>query len=77
MSVDPSTPPTGRDPITGALSDEDEGELYVEVALPDGTVARWWRDTSVDGEVTIDDDTIDRLTSAIEAIIGSPDTILT
>lgn len=75
--VHPSTAPTGRDPITGAWTDEDddaeygiENELYVEVSLPDGSVARWWRDTD-------DDVLVDRLTTAIEAVIGSPDTVMT
>lgn len=52
-----------------------EDLLYVEVVLPDGSVASWVRTTEVDGETTIDDETIDRLTAAIEAILGSPDTL--
>lgn len=54
--------------------DEDD-LLYVEVVLPDGSVAIWARKTDVDGETVIDEETIDRLTDAIEAVLGSPDTL--
>lgn len=53
----------------------EDGILFVEVVLPDGSEARWARTVEVDGETVIDDDTIDRLTAAIEGIIGSPDTL--
>ena len=42
--------------------------LSVEICLPDGSVASW-------GMLETDDKTIDRLTDAIESIIGQPDTI--
>lgn len=53
----------------------DDSILFVEVVLPDGSVARWARETEVDGETVIDDDTIDALTDAIERVLGSPDTL--
>ena len=53
-----------------------DGFLFVEVVLPDGSQARWARATDVDGENVIDDDTIDRLTNAIEGVLGSPDTLM-
>lgn len=43
--------------------------LTVEVTLPDGTVARWAQNET-------DDRTIDRLTCAIENVIGKADTII-
>lgn len=45
-------------------------EAYVEVQLGDGTVARW-------ALVNADEETVDRLTNAIESIIGKPDTLHT
>ncbi len=75
---DSSTPPLYRNPLTGMLTDVDpyaeDSEAYgddllmVEIDLPDGTVACWARKD-------VDDDLIDRLTEAVEAIIGSPDTL--
>ena len=44
-----------------------DGTVYVEVTLPDGSVARWAK--------VLDDETTDRLTNAIEAAIGQPDTL--
>lgn len=44
--------------------------MTVEVSLPDGTECRW-------SLLEVDDKTIDRLTSAIEKVIGPPDTIKT
>lgn len=43
--------------------------LTVEVTLPDGTVARWALNET-------DDRTVDRLTCAIENVIGRADTII-
>ena len=43
--------------------------MTVEVALPDGTVARW-------ALAETDERTIDRLTDAIESIIGPADTVI-
>lgn len=54
--------------------DDNDGTLYVEVTLPDGSVARWAR-TPPDG-AAFDDYTLDSLTDAIERILGSPDTLL-
>lgn len=45
-----------------------EPVMTVEITLPDGTVARW-------ALLETDERTIDRLTDAIESIIGQPDTI--
>lgn len=42
--------------------------MTLELTLPDGTVARW-------ALLETNQHTIDRLTDAIEAIIGPPDTI--
>ncbi len=42
--------------------------MTVEIEFPDGAVAMW-------GLLEVDDKTIDRLTDAIEKIIGKPDTI--
>ena len=42
--------------------------LTIEVVLPDGTSVRW-------ALAETDDRTIDRLTDAIEGIVGPPDTI--
>jgi hypothetical protein len=42
--------------------------LLVEIVLPDGSVATWTR-------ADADDDFIDRLTDAVESVLGSPDTI--
>ncbi len=44
--------------------------MTVEIELPDGTKARWTM-------LEVDERTIDRLTDAIESIIGKPDTIIT
>lgn len=48
-------------------TENDGGNVTVDVTLPDGSVAMW--------AVQVDGPTIDRLTDAIEAIIGKPDTI--
>lgn len=53
----------------------DDGVLFVEIVLPDGSVACWAREVEVDGEVVIDDHFIDNLTNAVEAFLGSPDTL--
>lgn len=45
-----------------------EPVMTVEVNLPDGTAARW-------SLLETDDKTIDRLTDAIEKVIGPPDTV--
>lgn len=42
--------------------------MTVEIVLPDGSVAMW-------ALMETDDKTVDRLTDAIESIIGPPDTI--
>lgn len=59
--------------ITTAFEPVDEpitstSVMTVEIELPDGSVSMW-------GLAEVDDRTIDRLTDAIESIIGSPDTI--
>jgi hypothetical protein len=48
----------------------DRPAMTVEITLPDGTVARWQWESP-------DEATIDRLTCAIENVIGRADTIIT
>jgi hypothetical protein len=41
---------------------------YIEIALSDGTVARW---------AVTDDETTDKIAGIVSIIVGQPDTILT
>lgn len=45
-----------------------EPVLTVEIVLPDGSTSRW-------ALAEVDDRTVDRLTDAVESIIGPPDII--
>lgn len=47
----------------------DDNITWVEVTLPDGTIARWAR--------VLDDDEQDRVLAAIESVLFTPDTLIT
>lgn len=47
---------------------DDDGIVYVEIELPDGSTARWAKE--------MDSDAIDALTNAVEALIGAPHTLI-
>lgn len=54
--------------IAMSSGDNTDPVMTVEIALPDGSVSHWALPEA-------DDRTVDRLTDAVEAIIGRPDTI--
>lgn len=58
-----------------SMHDHETPTLYIEVTLPDGSVARWARVTEVDGEATIDDEALDDFLSSVESYFGPPDTV--
>lgn len=47
---------------------DDDGIVYVEIELPDGSTARWAKE--------MDAASIDALTNAVEALLGAPHTLI-
>lgn len=66
--METTTDPYDNDVLENLGLGDDDGIVYVEVELPDGSTARWARE--------LDDATTDALTNAIESVLGSPDTLM-